>query len=138
MTTTAILHSYLFAASAHDWDTALGLFTDDFQLTLLPASAGHPAQTKSQFVKTLEGSVKKWFAPGALQHTVNEVYETKSEGTIIAHVNSDGTSKLGTPWHNEYMLIVEVQGNKIRRITEFMDSGFMKGFVDAEAKATKA
>ncbi|KAF9028655.1 hypothetical protein BDZ89DRAFT_1065934 [Hymenopellis radicata] len=135
---TALFHSYLTAASALDWDTVLALFTDDFELTIKPASAGIPVQAKSQLLETLEQSVSKWFAPGALKFTVHEVYETKSENRIIAHVNSDGTSKLGTPWHNEYMFIVEVEGEKIRRITEFMDSGFVKSFVEAEVKASGA
>ncbi|KAF8875270.1 hypothetical protein CPB85DRAFT_1460912 [Mucidula mucida] len=39
----------------------------------------------------------------------------------ITQAHSDGTSKLGTPWHNEYMFTVEVEGGKIRRITEFID-----------------
>ncbi|KAF9033928.1 hypothetical protein BDZ89DRAFT_1062704 [Hymenopellis radicata] len=133
-----LFHSYLTAVSALDLDTTLALFTDDFELTMKPASAGIPVQAKSQLLEGLERTLINWFAPGALKFTVHEVYETKAENRIIAHVNSDGTSKLGTPWHNEYMFIVEVEGEKIRRITEFMDSGSLKGFIEAEMKASGA
>ncbi len=55
---------------------------------------------------------------------------------FVLQVNSDGVSKQGTAWHNETMFIVEAQGDKISKITEFMDTAFVKGFVDAEkAKA---
>ncbi len=64
--TVSLLHSYLIAASAHDWDTVLALLTDDFKLTMKPTAAKLPVQTKAQLVETMEGSVKKWFAPGAL------------------------------------------------------------------------
>ncbi|KAF9043573.1 hypothetical protein BDZ89DRAFT_1128271 [Hymenopellis radicata] len=58
-----------------------------------PASAGIPVQAKSQLLESLERSVNKWFAPGALKKfTVHEVYETKAENRTIAHVNLDDTS----------------------------------------------
>ncbi|KAF8884696.1 hypothetical protein CPB85DRAFT_1566985 [Mucidula mucida] len=135
---TAILHSYLTSVSAQDWDAMLSLFTDDCELTAKPESLGFPVQVRSQLLGALKGSVGNWFAPGALKFTVNQVYETKPGNTIIAHAHSDGTSKLGTPWHNEYMFTVEVEGGKIRRITEFIDSGFLKSFIEAETKASKA
>ncbi|KAF8875271.1 hypothetical protein CPB85DRAFT_1444083 [Mucidula mucida] len=134
----ALLHTYLHAASALDWDAALSCLADEVELTVMPASAGLPTMGKAQFLGAVEGSMNKWFDPGAMKFTVHEVHEVKTGNMIIAHAQSDGTSKMGTPWHNEYMFVVEVEDGKIRRFTEFLDSGFLKEFFEAEGKISGA
>ncbi|KAF9029786.1 hypothetical protein BDZ89DRAFT_1159621 [Hymenopellis radicata] len=133
---TALLQTYLTAASALDWDTSVSLFTQDFVINVLPASTNRPSLRKDEYAAALKGSINQWFTPNALKFTIQDVHETVSGDTIIAHVTSGGTSKLGTPWHNEYIFVVTEEDGKIKKIAEFMDSGFIKGFLEAEAKAS--
>ncbi|KAF9031498.1 hypothetical protein BDZ89DRAFT_1063894 [Hymenopellis radicata] len=120
--TAVLFQSSVTELEALNFDGVVDYFTDDVE----------------EYYKVMKGGfLNAWFAPGELKFVFDEVYELKKlENAVVILAHSDGTSKNGTPWHNEYMFIVEADasGKKINKFTEFTDSGFFKSFMAEEAK----
>ncbi|KAF8063375.1 hypothetical protein FPV67DRAFT_1451840 [Lyophyllum atratum] len=120
--------------AAHSFDNMSLYITDDFEMVFLPTSTGLPTVGKDGLPEMLAkmGTV---FEEEAMKFIADKSYEAKEGDTLIVEAHANGVSKLGTPWHSEMIFIVEFSPDeKVKKITEFFDSGFVKDFHVEEAK----
>ncbi|KAF8988107.1 hypothetical protein BDQ17DRAFT_1334691 [Cyathus striatus] len=101
----------------HNASALSNSMSDDFKLTMLPASLGWPVRNKEQAVELLTGLLKK--IP-SLCITLIEWVE--SEDTVAAQYAGTGTLADGSPYHAEYMGIYRFKDGKLVYMKEFVDS----------------
>ncbi|KIY68789.1 hypothetical protein CYLTODRAFT_251133 [Cylindrobasidium torrendii FP15055 ss-10] len=131
--------SSIAALNINDIPTYLDHFTEDFEWTVLPKSAGFSVnrETAPAILKAFESFTKE--AP--FHAKIHRIIETKeAKPTLFVQAESNGTTKAGTVWHNEYMYIVEFaprEGDrlpKIQKLTEFQDGLSVTRFMQQEAE----
>ncbi|KIY71668.1 hypothetical protein CYLTODRAFT_486961 [Cylindrobasidium torrendii FP15055 ss-10] len=123
----------------HDLEANGAILTDDFAWYGRPKSAGFPEKADKAMLRSMMELIPASFEKGAMKYTIHNVYESKAEDgafALIILAESNSTSKLGTPWHNEYAVVLEFSGPasdpKIRVISETQDSKSIVDFGIAE------
>ncbi|KAF9031491.1 hypothetical protein BDZ89DRAFT_1063884 [Hymenopellis radicata] len=131
--------AYVNALSALDLPTALSYCDDQtFEMQLLPLALGRPALNKGQYEEFMKTTVLATFE--TLEITVFSVLES-GDDAITVHAKSDSVSKLGTPWHNEYIFIIHFtpgENPKMTKYQEFMHTAFVAAFRAEEMKKKEA
>ncbi|KAJ6454281.1 hypothetical protein DFH09DRAFT_881785, partial [Mycena vulgaris] len=130
---------FVDALKANDHAGIMACYTDspDVSVQLLLASMGQPKMDRATYsdfsAKGLANFKSLKWAPA--QITLHEVIEAGS--TFTVHASSVGESVSGTPWADEYILIIHftepIEGGlpKIASVKDFVDSAaVMKFFVD--------
>ncbi|TFK33563.1 hypothetical protein BDQ12DRAFT_637405 [Crucibulum laeve] len=139
--------AYLKALNTWDYDECMAVFDDSLEHWILPKSLGRPVLNKKQY-----GEYFKVLMPtfSGIEFSIQDIIETADKMTV--HASSKGTSTLGTPYNNEYILILhftspliatpssEASGEwtpKIKLLKEFVDSAVsIKFFTEDRAKIT--
>ncbi|KIY71663.1 hypothetical protein CYLTODRAFT_441067 [Cylindrobasidium torrendii FP15055 ss-10] len=136
--------SCFISLADHDFEANHTFLTDDFAWYGRPKSAGCPEKADEATLRGMMEMLPAVFEKGAMKYTVHNVYEGKAEDgafvlTILTETNC--VSKHGTPWHQEYAVIIEFVGPaaepKIRVFREFQDSKSIVDFGIAEETKRK-
>lgn len=92
---------YVDAVNARDYNTMAATFDDALEHRILPKSMARPVLTKKLYVEYWKG-VMALFAK--FETKIHEVIEAGDKLTV--HGSSRGKSWSGTPYTNEYVMIV--------------------------------
>ncbi|KAK7024844.1 SnoaL-like domain-containing protein [Favolaschia claudopus] len=124
--------AFLSGMSATDFDGVAELLSPNFTLEFFPASLPPPGgKPKLNGEETLE-----WFKRAtqeAFEHIIflPPLHVVQGRDAVVLHVKSDGMSKSGKKYQNEYMFTFQFFGEKIVSLRQFVDS---KYFVEFFAK----
>ncbi|TFK45090.1 hypothetical protein BDQ12DRAFT_674104 [Crucibulum laeve] len=137
--------AYLKALNTWDYDACMAVFDNSLEHRILPKSLGRPVLNKKQYGEYFKGLMPTF---SGIEFSIHEVIETPDKMTV--HASSKGSSTLGTPYNNEYILILhftspptvtpssEASGEwtpKIKLVKEFVDSAVsIKFFTEDRAK----
>ncbi|KAH7155958.1 hypothetical protein EDB81DRAFT_854192 [Dactylonectria macrodidyma] len=99
----------------------------------LPASIGDPDRSNEEYAELFGAFVLakiRNFNIGLAPGSVPIIDEANQ--TAVLHMRSTGDSDHG-PYANEYMFILKVnkEGTLLDQVVEFMDSGYLKSFIQA-------
>ncbi|KAJ7221561.1 hypothetical protein GGX14DRAFT_430161 [Mycena pura] len=121
--------SFLDAICKGDLSGLESLMTEDFAWRLLPVSLGALRRNKRQFLLqtaalgSLFGSLKLGIHPSL------EVVQTAD--SVAMHVVGEGHLATGAPYSSEYIMIFHCEGDRVRSMTEFVDSDNLRGVLGA-------
>ncbi|KAG7444738.1 uncharacterized protein BT62DRAFT_933786 [Guyanagaster necrorhizus] len=132
--------AYINAVAAFDSEGVSANLDDEaFEFNLLPQAMAISKLKKQEFVAFLQATIFGWFINSDFSVIVHEIIEAGD--ALTAHVQSDGVSKLGTPWNNEYILMLRFVPSKtpgelpkIGMYKEFLNSAFVRDFKTEEKK----
>jgi len=133
--------AYIDAFNAWDLDLILDCYDEQLEHRILPQSLGRPVLNKRQYREYLKGILPLF---KRFKVTIHEVVEADEKMTI--HASSVGESASGSPYANEYMIIIHFIPlpssagphvlPKMRLVKEFVDSAVsVKFFAEERAKA---
>lgn len=107
------------------FDKAFELFSDDFEMEVLPSSLNMPKMNKARYRKWIEPQVTS-----TLSYFTFEPLITVAEGDrVIMEGTSHGTAKDGRPYGMEYRISFEFdREGKIKHLKEFVDSLYTARF----------
>ncbi|KAF8986835.1 hypothetical protein BDQ17DRAFT_1375713 [Cyathus striatus] len=97
------------------------ILTEDFSLTVLPASMGLPAARGIDEAKKFLNSLGRNIQDLNLEAT--EVIEMGD--VIVTHYHSNGTLVSGGPYKNEYIAIYRFKGDLLFSVVEMVDSKYL-------------
>ncbi|KAF9047699.1 hypothetical protein BJ165DRAFT_1315924, partial [Panaeolus papilionaceus] len=132
--------SFIDALHRWDFDDIMDCFDETLEHRILPQSLGRPVLNKKQYAQYFRAIFpifKSWRA------TIHEVLE--SGNAISVHVSSKGESVNGTPYIQEYALLIHYAPQtdpnvlpKMTMVKEYVDSAFsIKFFAEERAKMEK-
>ncbi|KAF8984969.1 hypothetical protein BDQ17DRAFT_691630 [Cyathus striatus] len=104
----------------HNIPALTKMMTDDFKLTILPASLGIPVHNKEQAVKLLSSIFEK---RSNIQTIHNEWVE--SEDSVAVQFTVTATLANGSPYKSDYMAIYRFKDGKMVHMKEFLDSKYL-------------
>ncbi|KAJ3500254.1 hypothetical protein NLJ89_g9882 [Agrocybe chaxingu] len=132
--------AYVDALHQWDYDAIMACFDEELEHRILPASLGRPVRNKMQYEEHFKGVIPMF---EKFRVTIHDVIE--SDDKIAVHASSKGESTLGTPYTNEYTLMITFtspsRGSpdvhveelpKMRCVKEFVDSAFSAKFFSEE------
>jgi ketosteroid isomerase-like protein len=71
------------------------------------------------------GPVRGRFEPGDPKITVRTVFA--ADVLVAAETQADGTMLDGSGYHNRYAWMIELDGDLVRHVREYMDTAYAKG-----------
>ncbi|KAJ7171138.1 hypothetical protein C8R46DRAFT_1087790 [Mycena filopes] len=121
--------AFLKHLNALEWDPLADLIAPSFQHQYFPGTIvppdGKETRGKEEFL-------------GVLQHHLIHVFDKVTYGPpldvvhgsnkVAFHLKSDGTSKSGKKYNNEYMVTFHFEGEKMIKLNEFVDSKYSSAF----------
>ncbi|CAA7260398.1 unnamed protein product [Cyclocybe aegerita] len=131
-----------YVDALHKWDheAVMACFDDELEHRILPTSLGRPVRNRLQYGEFFKGMMPMF---RKFRVTIHEVIE--SDDKIAVHASSKGESTLGTPYRNEYTLMITFvppspsspgepveELPKMRHVKEFVDSAFSANFFSEE------
>ncbi|MGE0484522.1 MAG: nuclear transport factor 2 family protein [Gammaproteobacteria bacterium] len=108
------------AVSTGDSDTFLGALADDVTWTFFGSH---------RFAGTIRGKdelLNKLFAPlgevleGGIQVTINSM--TAEDDRVVIECKGRARAKSGLDYNNDYCIVIECSGGRIRHVREYLDS----------------
>ncbi|KAJ7354389.1 hypothetical protein DFH08DRAFT_1077114 [Mycena albidolilacea] len=116
-------HAILKHLIERDWDAVSDLLSPDFKHEVLPAGTipstdGKEGRGKEEFL----GLVRYIFMVFENITLLPPIDVIQGKDAAVLHFKSDGTSKSGVKYNNEYITIVRFDGEKIVGLKEFVDS----------------
>lgn len=118
-----LVRSFFGVLSSGDLD-ALGRFFDDRSTWAVATAEGRPPQTgPSDIVEKFLRPIREgMFEPA--QPKVDPEHVWAEGGWVTVEARGRGQLKNGNAYDNRYVFIVEVAGDKIRTIREYMDTAY--------------
>ncbi|KAJ7202058.1 hypothetical protein GGX14DRAFT_570955 [Mycena pura] len=117
--------------NALEWEPLAELLHPDFRHQYQPASIvppdGKETRGKADFIGVLQHNLLVVFK--FIKWTI--VDETHGVDSVVLHLTSNGMSKSGREYGNEYMCTFKLQGDKITRLYEFVDSKYSSAYFGA-------
>ncbi|KAF8891849.1 hypothetical protein BD779DRAFT_1513480 [Infundibulicybe gibba] len=136
-----VLLTYIDALNRWDGDAIMGVFHPNLVHQILPRSLGRQTLNYKEYSEYLQGFMMPLMK--SFTATLHEVVEAADGQSLTVHTSSVGESFSGTPYANEYMLMMHVapvmdgssETLKIVAMKEFVDSAFsMTYFANERAK----
>ncbi|KAJ7347977.1 hypothetical protein DFH08DRAFT_867058 [Mycena albidolilacea] len=125
-------HAFLTYLNALNWDRLGELLAPDFRHKYLPASIippdGKEDRGKDDFVGVLKYNFEKVFDKVTFLAPLDVIHGTNA---VVFHLKSDGISKSGKKYNNEYMVTFHFDGEKIIKLNEFVDSKYSSAYFGA-------
>ncbi|KAJ7133980.1 hypothetical protein C8R43DRAFT_1022124 [Mycena crocata] len=112
-------HAFMAHLTAPNWDAMEALLSPEFK-----------HQGKEEYVELMKSSIFKTFERLTFTAPLDVVHGSNK---VAVHIRSDGTTKSGKQYNNEYMFTFHFEGEKITRINEFVDSKYTAEFFTALA-----
>jgi uncharacterized protein len=119
-----LVRSFLAVLSSGDLDRLAGFFDDRSTWAVASAEGGRPPQTgPSDIVEKFLRPVREgMFEPAQPKVEPQHVW---AEGPwVTVEARGRGQLKNGNAYDNRYVFIVEVDGEKIRTVREYMDTAY--------------
>ncbi|KAK7024845.1 hypothetical protein R3P38DRAFT_2951431 [Favolaschia claudopus] len=125
-------HTFLSLLSALDFAAMAELMAPDFKHEFCPASLPAPGgKTIRNKEETLEFFKHAWEAVFEYIKFLPPMDIIQGNDAVVLHVKSDGMSKSGLKYDNEYMLTFRFDGEKIVGLKEFADSKYVTDYFAA-------
>jgi hypothetical protein len=108
------------ALAGGDVKTVFANITDDVTWTvpgMLPGISG-TKRGRDEIMEFLRGVTRNF--PGGLRSEIRKVHVAGD--AVILEMTNRGTAANGRPYENEYCFVFEVEGGKVRRIREYVDT----------------
>ncbi|KAJ7143795.1 hypothetical protein C8R44DRAFT_140187 [Mycena epipterygia] len=125
-------HAFLKYLNALDWARLAELMSPDFKHEYFPASTippdGKDTRTREEFIGVLKYNLLTVFEKLTFQTPLDVIHGTNA---VVFHLKSDGVSKSGKRYNNEYMITFHFDGDKIIKFNEFVDSEYSSTFFTA-------
>ncbi|KAJ7098197.1 hypothetical protein C8R43DRAFT_1048819 [Mycena crocata] len=128
-------HAFMAHLTAPNWDAMEALLSPEFKHQYFPPSFQHGGENKNvrgkeEYVELMKSSIFKTFERLTFTAPLDVVHGSNK---VAVHIRSDGTTKSGKQYNNEYMFTFHFEGEKITRINEFVDSKYTAEFFTALA-----
>ncbi|KAJ7039451.1 hypothetical protein C8F04DRAFT_1255151 [Mycena alexandri] len=126
-------HAFLKHINALDGRSLSDLLAPDFQHQSFPGTIvhdGHGTRTKEGFMNLFHRFWVQVFDKVTFGEPLDVIHGSNK---VTFHVKSDGITKTGKEYHNEYMLTFHFEGEKIIKVNEFVDSKYSAAFFAALA-----
>ncbi|KAJ7728522.1 hypothetical protein B0H16DRAFT_1588895 [Mycena metata] len=127
-------HAFFKHLNARDWDALGDLLASDFKHQWFPATFvapdGKEMRSKEEFIGFMQYS----FTPGHVferLHLEEPLDVVHGSNKVAFHLKSNGMSKSGKQYSNEYMITLHFDGEKIIKTNEFIDSKYTDEFFTA-------
>ncbi|KAJ6536814.1 hypothetical protein B0H19DRAFT_378090 [Mycena capillaripes] len=122
-------HAFLSHLNALDFEAVAELLAPDFAHEYFPASLPMPAgKAKRGKEETLELFKHAWLTVFDYITFLPPMDVIQGSDAVVFHVKSDGMSKSGKKYTNEYMLTFHFDGEKIVYMKEFTDSKYSASY----------
>ncbi|KAJ7708323.1 hypothetical protein B0H17DRAFT_1032204 [Mycena rosella] len=133
-------HAFLTHLNALNWVPLAELLSPEFKHQYLPASIippdGKEMRGKKDFIEILKSNLVGLFDKVTYGPPLDVIHGTDK---VVFHLKSDGKSKSGKDYNNEFMITFHFDGEQIIKLNEFVDSKYSSAFFRAlweEAKST--
>ncbi|KAJ6536810.1 hypothetical protein B0H19DRAFT_1079227 [Mycena capillaripes] len=118
-------HAFFSHLNALDFEAIADLLSPDFVHEYFPASLTMPAgKAKRGKEEMLELFKHAWLSVFDYITLLPPMDVIQGSDAVVFHVRSDGMSKSGKKYNNEYMFIFHFDGEKIVYMKEFTDSKY--------------
>ncbi|KAJ7244385.1 hypothetical protein B0H12DRAFT_1129263 [Mycena haematopus] len=125
-------HAFIDHLNALDWIPLTELLSPDFKHQYLPATIvppdGKDDRGRDEFVGVLKYNLENVFGKVTYLPPLDVIH---GENAVVFHLKSDGISKSGKKYNNEYMVTFHFEGEKIIRLKEFVDSKYSSAYFAA-------
>ncbi|KAK7052518.1 hypothetical protein R3P38DRAFT_2603938 [Favolaschia claudopus] len=125
-------HAFIKHLNALDWDSLADLLAPNFKHQYLPSTIippdGKDDRGKEDFVNNLKVTLENVFDKVTYLPPIDVIHGSNA---VVFHLKSDGASKSGRKYNNEYMVTFHFDGEKIIKLNEFVDSKYSKDFFGA-------
>ncbi|KAF8179350.1 hypothetical protein K438DRAFT_1843219, partial [Mycena galopus ATCC 62051] len=122
-------HAFLSHLNALNFDALADLLDPDFMFEYFPASLSPPGgKAKRGKEETLELFKHAWLTVFEYITLLNPIDVIQGSDAVVFHVKSDGMSKSGKKYNNEYMFTFNFSGEKIVYMKEFADSKYSDSY----------
>ncbi|KAJ7354387.1 hypothetical protein DFH08DRAFT_955781 [Mycena albidolilacea] len=129
-------HAVLEYVNTRNWDALAELLSPEFTHQILPSSIpshdGKETRGKEEFVG-LVSTFSTNFEKLTLLPPIDVIH---GKDAVVIHFKSDGVTKSGVKFNNEYIATFHFDGEKIVRLKEFVDSKHTTEFLGAIAFAS--
>ncbi|KAJ7080651.1 hypothetical protein B0H15DRAFT_483955 [Mycena belliarum] len=125
-------HALFRFLNALDWESLGELLSPECMHQYFPASINPPdgkeMRGKQDFIDVLKHNFEGIFEKVTFQPPLDVIHGFNK---VVFHLRSDGISKSGKKYNNEYMITFHFDGEKIIKVNEFMDSKYSSAFFTA-------
>ncbi|KAJ7111130.1 hypothetical protein C8R43DRAFT_159792 [Mycena crocata] len=125
-------HAVLRHLNALDWDALGELMSSEFEHqyfpTSMPPPQGKDTRGKAEFIDLLKVNWLQAFEKITFDAPLDVIHGLNS---VVFHVKSNGLTKSGKRYNNEYMFTFHFDGEKIIKMNEFVDSKYSVEFFTA-------
>ncbi|KAF7351955.1 hypothetical protein MVEN_01157600 [Mycena venus] len=125
-------HAFLKHLNALEWTPLADLMSPDFRHQYFPASISPPDgkedRGKEEFIGVLKYNFEIVFEKVMLLPPTDVIHGSDA---VVFHLKSDGMSKSGKKFNNEYMFTFHFEGEKIIKLNEFVDSKYSSAYFAA-------
>ncbi|KAJ7740636.1 hypothetical protein B0H16DRAFT_1890790 [Mycena metata] len=125
--------AFLKHINALDGRSLSDLLAPNFQHQNFPATivhGGDGTRTKEEFMDLFQRFWVQIFDQVTFGEPLDIIHGSNK---VTFHVKSDGLTKTGKEYHNEYMMTFHFEGEKIIKVNEFVDSKYSAAFFAALA-----
>jgi ketosteroid isomerase-like protein len=129
---------FFTALSRGDGETALAMVTDDFELHLPTAPRGVPKLISGRDgLAAMVGNIGNTFTGIDVRIVHADAFAGDPDRGVM-RTEVTATNRDGTPYRNDYVILMERVDGRIRRWTEYYDPAPMVRTLDALRAALKA
>ncbi|KAF7356103.1 SnoaL-like domain-containing protein [Mycena venus] len=122
-------HALLSHLNTLNFDALADLLAPDFTFEYFPASLSPPeGKAKRGKEETLELFKHAWLTVFEYITLLKPIDVIQGSDAVVLHVKSDGMSKSGKKYNNEYMFTFRFAGEKIVYLKEFADSKYSESY----------
>ncbi|KAF8218001.1 hypothetical protein K438DRAFT_1925265 [Mycena galopus ATCC 62051] len=125
-------HAFIKHLNDLDWSRMSELLAPDFRHQYFPATIvppdGKDDRTGDEFIGYLKYNFETVFDKVTYLPPLDVV---QGSDAVVFHLKSDGISRSGRKYNNEYMVTFKFHGEKIVKLNEFVDSKYSSAFFGA-------
>ncbi|KAJ7035181.1 hypothetical protein C8F04DRAFT_1099341 [Mycena alexandri] len=125
-------HAFLKHLNALEWGPLADLMASNFKHQYFPSTIvppdGKETRGKEEFMGVLQQNFIHVFEKVTFGEPLDVIHGVNK---VVFHLKSDGMSKSGKKYNNEYMVTFHFDGEKMIRLNEFVDSKYSSAFFTA-------
>jgi ketosteroid isomerase-like protein len=120
-----LVRRFLAALSDGDLETMRGMLQPDATWEVMRAAPGERSSAgRDSIIDDFLAPVRGRFVDGDPKVTVHTLFA--SGDLVAAETQADGTMLDGSGYHNRYAWMIEVDGNLVRAVREYMDTAYAR------------
>ncbi|KAJ6551838.1 hypothetical protein B0H19DRAFT_1159125 [Mycena capillaripes] len=125
-------HAFLKHLNALDWASLGELMSPDFKHQAFPSNLSPPdgkeTRGKEEFIEFMKFILLTVFEKVTYLTPLDVIHGSDA---VVFHLKTDGISKSGKKYNNEYMFTFHFFGDKIIKLNEFVDSKYTSAYFAA-------